>query len=90
MNKETEIKLRASRDARASHQPFDALVHIAEPLFESHDGFAIGGLAALYLAVGIAAAVMLRKKILTQPGLFPATMAELGKDRDRLKASSCE
>jgi uncharacterized membrane protein YqjE len=52
--------------------------------------FAIGGLAALYLAVGIAAAVMLRKKILTRPGLFPATLAELGKDRDRLKASSFE
>jgi uncharacterized membrane protein YqjE len=52
--------------------------------------FAIGGLAALYLTVGIAAAVMLRKKILTRPGLFPATLAELGKDRDRLKASSCE
>jgi uncharacterized membrane protein YqjE len=52
--------------------------------------FAIGGLAALYLTVGIAAAVMLRKKILTRPGLFPATLVELGKDRDRLKASSCE
>ncbi|HEY6368165.1 MAG TPA: phage holin family protein [Candidatus Binatia bacterium] len=32
--------------------------------------FAIGALAALYLTVGIAAAVMLRKKILTRPGLF--------------------
>jgi uncharacterized membrane protein YqjE len=52
--------------------------------------FAIGGLAALYLAVGIAAAVMLRKKILTRPGLFPASLAELGKDRDRLKAFSHE
>ena len=41
--------------------------------------FAIGVLAALYLIVGIAAAVMLRKKILTRPGLFPATLAELGK-----------
>jgi uncharacterized membrane protein YqjE len=52
--------------------------------------FAIGGLAALYLAVGIAAAVMLRKKILTRPSLFPASLAELGKDRDRLKAFSRE
>jgi uncharacterized membrane protein YqjE len=52
--------------------------------------FAIGGLAALYLAVGIVAAVMLRRKILTRPGLFPATLAELGKDRERLKASSYE
>jgi uncharacterized membrane protein YqjE len=52
--------------------------------------FAIGGLAALYLVVGIAAAVMLRNKLLTRPGIFPATLAELGKDRDRLKASSYE
>jgi uncharacterized membrane protein YqjE len=51
---------------------------------------AIGGLAALYLAVGIVAALTLRRKILTRPGLFPVTLAELGKDRDRLKASSRE
>ena len=50
--------------------------------------FAIGGLAALYLGVGIVAAALLRRKILTRPGLFPVTLAELGKDRDRLKASS--
>jgi uncharacterized membrane protein YqjE len=52
--------------------------------------FALGGLAALYLGVGVIAGLMLRKKILTRPGLFPATLAELGKDRDRLKASSRE
>lgn len=51
---------------------------------------AIGVLATLYLGVGIVAAVMLRKKILTRPGLFPITLAELGKDRDRLKVSSRE
>ena len=33
---------------------------------------AIGVLAVLYLGVGIVAALMLRKKILTRPGLFPA------------------
>lgn len=52
--------------------------------------FALGGLAALYLCVGVIAGAMLRKKILTRPGLFPVTLAELGKDRDRLKASSRE
>jgi uncharacterized membrane protein YqjE len=51
---------------------------------------ALGGLAALYLGVGVVAAVLLRKKVLTRPGLFPATLAELEKDRDRLKASSRE
>ena len=52
--------------------------------------FALGGLAALYLGIGIVAAVMLRRKILTRPGLFPATLAEIGKDRDHLKASRRE
>ncbi|MGB7946560.1 MAG: phage holin family protein [Candidatus Binatia bacterium] len=51
---------------------------------------AIGGLAALYLGVGIVAGALLRRAILTRPGLFPVTLAELGKDRDRLKASSRE
>jgi uncharacterized membrane protein YqjE len=52
--------------------------------------FALGALAALYLVVGVVAAVMLRRKILTRPGLFPATLAELGKDRDRLRASGSD
>jgi uncharacterized membrane protein YqjE len=51
---------------------------------------AIGGLAALYLGVGIVAALRLRHKILTRTGLFPATLTELEKDRNRLKASSRE
>ena len=51
---------------------------------------AIGSLAAVYLGVGIAAAVKLRSAFLQRPGLFPATLAELGKDRDRLRASSRE
>ena len=49
---------------------------------------AIGGLAAFYLGIGIVAAVMLRKKILTRAGFFPATLTELEKDRNRLKTSS--
>jgi len=65
-------------------------IFVVALFWESGWIFAIGALAALYLTVGIAAAVTLRKKILTRPGLFPATLAELGKDRDRLKASSCE
>jgi uncharacterized membrane protein YqjE len=51
---------------------------------------ALGGLAAVYLGIGLAAGVMLRKKILTRPSLFPATLSELGKDRDRLRGSSHE
>jgi uncharacterized membrane protein YqjE len=51
---------------------------------------AIGGLAVFYLGIGIAAAVMLRKKVLTRAGFFPATLTELEKDRNRLKTSSRE
>ncbi len=49
---------------------------------------AIGVLAAVYLGLGVIAGMALRNKILTRPGLFPATLAELRKDCDRLRASS--
>ena len=51
---------------------------------------AIGVMALIYLGVGGGAILGLRKKILSRPGLFPATLSELGKDRDRLKASAGE
>jgi uncharacterized membrane protein YqjE len=51
---------------------------------------AIGILAFIYLGIGTWAIVSLRNKFLTRPGLFPDTLAELGKDRDRLKASTRE
>jgi uncharacterized membrane protein YqjE len=51
---------------------------------------AIGCLGAVYLGVGVAAAMKLRSALLRRPGLFPATLAELGKDRDRLRAASRE
>ncbi len=46
---------------------------------------AIGALAFLYLGVATFAAVKLSHSFLKRPGLFLATRAELGKDRDRLK-----
>jgi uncharacterized membrane protein YqjE len=51
---------------------------------------AIGGLALLYLGIAAVAGVKLRSAILRRPGLFPATLAELGKDRDHLRASRHE
>jgi len=47
---------------------------------------AIGALSFLYLGVATFAAVKLSNSVLKRPGLFPATLAELGKDRDRFKA----
>lgn len=52
--------------------------------------FAVGALAAVYLAIGVIAGLMLRRKILTRPALFPATLAELAKDRDQLRSASRE
>jgi uncharacterized membrane protein YqjE len=51
---------------------------------------AIGCLAAVYLGIGLVAALKLRSAFLTRPGLFPATLAELGKDRDQLRDSARE
>ena len=51
---------------------------------------AIGVLALIYLGVGACAVVALRQRVLAHPGLFTATLAELGKDRDHLRASTRE
>jgi uncharacterized membrane protein YqjE len=48
---------------------------------------AVGALATLYLGVGIIAGAMLRRKISARNTLFPATLAEFGKDCERLRAS---
>jgi uncharacterized membrane protein YqjE len=52
--------------------------------------YAVGALALLYLGIGVAAGIKLRQRILLRPGLFPATLNELAKDRDRLRAASRE
>jgi len=51
---------------------------------------AIGCLAVVYLGIGITACIKLRSALLQHPGLFPATLAELGKDRDHLRSSTRE
>jgi uncharacterized membrane protein YqjE len=51
---------------------------------------AIGLLALVYFGVAAFAAVKLRGATVRPAGLFPATLAELGKDRDRLRAAARE
>jgi uncharacterized membrane protein YqjE len=51
---------------------------------------ALGCLALLFLCIGTIAALMLRKQFLTRPGIFTATLAELAKDRDRVRAAAHE
>lgn len=49
---------------------------------------AIGILALIYFGVAAFAAIKLRAWSLRPAGLFPATLAELAKDRDRLRAAA--
>lgn len=49
---------------------------------------AIGVLSLVYFAVALIATIKLRASLRRPAGLFPATLAELGKDRDRLKTSA--
>jgi uncharacterized membrane protein YqjE len=51
---------------------------------------AIGLLALVYFVVALFAAIKLRTSLTRPDGLFPATLSELGKDRDRLKVSTRE
>ena len=57
-------------------------------LFWQHGWIAaIGVLALVYFGVACAAALRLRSAILRRAGLFPATLAELGKDCEQLRNS---
>lgn len=51
---------------------------------------AIGMLALVYFGVALYAGIGLKNAMQRPGGLFPATLAELAKDRDHLKASSRE
>jgi uncharacterized membrane protein YqjE len=51
---------------------------------------AIGILALLYFGVAVCAAIKLRGAGLRSRGMFSATLAELGKDRDRLREAARE
>jgi uncharacterized membrane protein YqjE len=52
--------------------------------------YAVGVLAAVYLSIGVIAGLLLRNAIAARPVLFSATLEELRKDRDRLRAASHE
>jgi len=53
--------------------------------WDSHRLLVLALLTLGYLAMGIAAAVMLRRQLADQPQPFAATLAELEKDRERLR-----
>lgn len=49
--------------------------------------YALACLAVLYLGIGATAGLILRKKNSRRPRLLSATLAEITKDRDRLRAA---
>jgi uncharacterized membrane protein YqjE len=62
-----------------------ALVVIA--FWETSRAGAVGGLAALFLGLGLAAFAVLRGRIAASPALFAATRGELERDLGELRAS---
>ncbi len=62
-------------------------IFIVGLFWESGWLYALGCLALLYLGIGLTAGLILRKKISQRPRLLSATLAELTKDRERLKAA---
>ncbi|TAM44191.1 MAG: phage holin family protein [Gammaproteobacteria bacterium] len=53
-------------------------------LWETHRLYVMGGFALLYLGLGVAAVVFLRRRLKSRPRLFATTLAEFAKDRDQL------
>lgn len=56
--------------------------------WDSHRLPVLAGITALYLVIGVGAALMVLDKLKARPRLFAATLAELGKDRERLTPRS--
>ena len=59
---------------------------IVAAFWESHRLVALGGLAGLFLATGAGVGWFALHKVRTKPRLFEASLAELVKDRQQLKA----
>lgn len=59
---------------------------IVAAFWESHRLLALGGLAGLFLATGAGVGWFALHKIRTKPRLFEASLTELVKDRQQLKA----
>ena len=59
---------------------------IVAAFWESHRLLALGGLAGLFLATGAGVGWFALHKVRTKPRLFEASLTELVKDRQQLKA----
>lgn len=55
--------------------------------WDSHRFYALGGFVLFYFGLALIAAQTLRKRALSRPKLFGATISELAKDYERLRSS---
>lgn len=60
-------------------------VFLAVLYWDAHRLLVLGGLTALYLFIGAVALLRLRQRVRTRPKLFATTLAELAKDREKLR-----
>lgn len=56
--------------------------------WDTHRVLALGGFAALYLVLGLATGLVLRRRMAARPRPFSATISELAKDRERMEFRS--
>lgn len=61
-----------------------AAILLVAVLWDTHRLLALGSLAGLFLAAGVAAGLFARHKAKTKPRLFAASLSELRKDRQQL------
>jgi uncharacterized membrane protein YqjE len=61
-----------------------ATLFVILAFWDSHRLLVLAAFSIFYLVVGIGTALLLRRKLSRRPRLFASTLAELGKDRERL------
>ncbi len=59
---------------------------IVAVFWDTHRFYILGGFTIFYLGLGLILGLIMRKKALSRPKLFSATMSELAKDLKQLKS----
>ena len=65
-----------------------ATLFVVMAFWEDHRLAVLAGFTLFYLAIGIGTGLVARHKLKTRPRLFATSLAELGKDRERLDSES--
>jgi uncharacterized membrane protein YqjE len=60
-------------------------IFVVAIFWDSHRFLVLGGFVLLYFGLALIAALILRRRALSRPRLFSATLAELHKDHERLR-----